>query len=97
MPGLVLEVSIDGQKAQVMMAGTARDVDISFLTGEEAPVVGDYVLVHVGFAMGKMSAEEALETERLLEDFIQTSGATDDRDDPVPMAAGRFPAKEVLR
>ena len=68
----MLEITADG-KAQVLLGGIAREVDTSFLTGEDAPRVGD-VLVHVGYAMGKMSAEEALETERMLEEFIQASG-----------------------
>jgi hydrogenase expression/formation protein HypC len=72
-PGRVLEITADG-KAQVLLAGIAREVDTTFLTGEEAPRVGEYVLVHVGYAMGKMSAEEALETERMLDEFIHASG-----------------------
>ena len=71
-PGRVLEIEAQG-KAQVLLAGIAREVDTTFLTGEDAPRVGEYVLVHVGYAMGKMSAEEAFETERLLDEFIQAS------------------------
>jgi len=72
-PGRVLEITADG-KAQVLLAGIARAVDTTFLTGEDAPRVGEYVLVHVGYAMGKMSADEALETERMLDQFIHASG-----------------------
>lgn len=70
---MVLEITADG-KAQVLLAGVAREVDTTFLTGEDAPGVGEYVLVHVGYAMGKMSADEAFETERMLYEFIQASG-----------------------
>jgi hydrogenase assembly chaperone HypC/HupF len=69
----VLEIAADG-KAQVLLAGVAREVDTTFLTGEDAPRVGEYVLVHVAYARGKMSAEEALETERMLDEFIRASG-----------------------
>jgi hydrogenase expression/formation protein HypC len=87
-PGRVLEITVDG-KAQVLLAGIAREVDIAFLTGEDSPRVGDFVLVHVGYAMGKMSVEEALETERMLEEFIQASGP----DEPQAVgAAGSTPA-----
>jgi hydrogenase expression/formation protein HypC len=96
-PGRVVSITADGQRAQVMMAGAARDVDISFLTGEEAAEVGDYVLVHVGFAMGKMTAEEAVETERMLEDFIQQSSFGGPAGDPVPLSEGRRPIQEVAR
>jgi hydrogenase expression/formation protein HypC len=34
---------------------------------------GDYVLVHVGFALGKVDEEEAARTYRLLEEMNQLS------------------------
>jgi hydrogenase expression/formation protein HypC len=35
--------------------------------------IGDYVLVHVGFALGKVDEEEALRTYRLLQEMDQLS------------------------
>ena len=35
--------------------------------------MGDYVLVHVGFALGKVDEEEAARTYRLLEEMNQLS------------------------
>ncbi|HEY7201325.1 MAG TPA: HypC/HybG/HupF family hydrogenase formation chaperone, partial [Candidatus Dormibacteraeota bacterium] len=36
-------------------------------TGDETPALGDYVLIHVGFALSKIDEQEAMETLRLLE------------------------------
>jgi hydrogenase expression/formation protein HypC len=36
--------------------------------------VGDYVLVHVGFAIQRLAPDEALETLKLLDEFLEGSG-----------------------
>jgi hydrogenase expression/formation protein HypC len=51
----------------VELGGVRRRVNTSLLVGPDAAELGDYVLVHVGFAMSRISAEEAQETLRLLE------------------------------
>lgn len=55
--------SIEGQKATVNLAGARADVAVT-LTPEAG--VGDYVLVHAGFAITKIDAEEAEETLALM-------------------------------
>jgi hydrogenase expression/formation protein HypC len=57
-------VAIEGPVAQVEEAGVRREARIDFL---EDAVIGDYVIVHAGVAIQKMSAEEAAETLRLME------------------------------
>ena len=54
--------SIDGQMACVELGGV--EMEISLLFTPEARV-GDYVIVHTGFAIGKLDEEEAQETLRL--------------------------------
>jgi hydrogenase expression/formation protein HypC len=54
--------SIDGQQAQVEIGGVGRTVSIA-LTPEAQ--VGDYVIVHSGFAISVLDKEEALETLKL--------------------------------
>ena len=67
-PGKVLEiVDVDRQIAKVEVVGVRRNVNIGLLTGEERPTPGDYVLIHVGFALSKIDEQEALETQRILE------------------------------
>ncbi len=60
-------VAIDGPVAQVEEAGVRREARIDFL---EDAAIGDYVIVHAGVAIQKMSPEEAAETLRLMELLI---------------------------
>ena len=65
-PGQILEV-IPGPPllAVVDVTGVRRKVDLGLLE-DENPVVGDWVLIHVGFAMSKISAEGAHEQMQML-------------------------------
>jgi hydrogenase expression/formation protein HypC len=51
--------SIDGQNAQVELGGVERT--ISLVMTPEAKV-GDYVIVHTGFALSVLDEEDAKET-----------------------------------
>jgi len=67
-PGQVLEV-VDEEKrvAKVDVAGVQRNVNIGLLDGDEdGAQPGDWVLIHVGFALSKVDEEEANATLRLL-------------------------------
>jgi hydrogenase expression/formation protein HypC len=67
-PGKVVEiVDEERQIAKVDVVGVRRNVNIGLLSGEERPTPGDYVLIHVGFALSKIDEQEALETQRILE------------------------------
>ena len=68
-PGQVVEVVDEANRlARVDVAGVQRNVNIGLLDGEDGGVVpGDWVLIHVGFALAKVDEEEALATRRLLE------------------------------
>jgi len=55
---------IEGVKATVEAAGVCRSADVRLL---EDVKVGDYVLVHVGFAIEKIDPKEAQETLDLLD------------------------------
>jgi hydrogenase expression/formation protein HypC len=46
-------------------------VNIGLLAGDERPECGDYVLIHVGFALSKIDEGEAMETLRMLEGLGQ--------------------------
>jgi hydrogenase expression/formation protein HypC len=55
--------------ATVDVSGIKRQVNIACIVNEEHPpeaCVGDWVLVHVGFAMSRIDAEEAAQTLRIL-------------------------------
>ncbi len=57
---------IDGLLAQCEAGGLTQDIRIDFVTDAHP---GDYVMVHAGFAIEKMSEKEALENMELLEDI----------------------------
>ena len=68
-PGQVLEVVDESNRlAKVDVAGVKRNVNIGLLDGEDGGIgVGDWVLIHVGFAISKVDESEAEATRRLLE------------------------------
>ncbi|HEV7641942.1 MAG TPA: HypC/HybG/HupF family hydrogenase formation chaperone [Gaiellaceae bacterium] len=64
-PGRVVEVLDEARSlAQVEVAGVRRTVNVGLLDGV-AP--GDWVLIHVGFALSKVDEEEAGASLRLLQ------------------------------
>ena len=69
-PGQILEISDAAQQlAIVEVSGVRRQVNIACVIDEDHPVercVGDWVLVHVGFAMNRIDPEEAQITLDLL-------------------------------
>jgi hydrogenase expression/formation protein HypC len=65
-PARVVEVSADeAGRALVEVVGVRRHVDMGLLQ-DDPPQSGDWVLVHVGFAMSKISEEQALDQLRTL-------------------------------
>jgi hydrogenase expression/formation protein HypC len=65
-PGKILEAADSGWNriAKVQFGGVTRQVYLDFVPEAE---VGDYVLVHVGFAVSKVDEAEAKRTYELLE------------------------------
>ncbi len=70
-PGRVIDmVNPDMQLAKVDVNGVRRNVNIALIDSEEAPVrIGDWVLIHVGFAMSRIDEAEAHSTLRALEEI----------------------------
>jgi hydrogenase expression/formation protein HypC len=70
-PGQIVEITNPAHKlALVEVSGVRREVNIACVVDEAHPVlgcVGDWVLVHVGFAMSRIDAREAAETLAILE------------------------------
>jgi hydrogenase expression/formation protein HypC len=72
-PGQVMEL-IDpvNQIAKVDVVGVRRNVNVSLLAGEDGGVrAGDWVLIHVGFAISRVDEDEARATRELLEQMGQ--------------------------
>jgi hydrogenase expression/formation protein HypC len=60
--------SIDGQNGIADIEGVKRDISLQ-LTPEAK--VGDYVLLHTGYAIGIIDADEAEETMKLLREMAE--------------------------
>ncbi|MFB6290357.1 MAG: HypC/HybG/HupF family hydrogenase formation chaperone [Candidatus Bipolaricaulia bacterium] len=68
-PGEVLD--IEEGTATVEIGGVKQEVRLDTLSEEVAE--GDYLLVHTGFAIQKLSPEEAEETLSLFDELIETN------------------------
>ncbi len=68
-PGQVVELVDERNRlAKVDVAGVQRNVNIGLLDSDGTGVgIGDWVLIHVGFALSKVDEAEARATLRLLE------------------------------
>ena len=67
-PALI--TSIDGKEAEAEIGGVSRRISV-WLTPEVK--VGDYVLLHTGYAIGIIGEDEARETLNLLEEVVSLS------------------------
>jgi hydrogenase expression/formation protein HypC len=68
-PGQIVEVVDEANRlAKVDVAGVQRNVNIGLLDADGTSAgPGDWVLIHVGFAISQVDEEEALATRRLLQ------------------------------
>jgi hydrogenase expression/formation protein HypC len=65
-PGKIIELeSQNANQAVVDVVGVRRKVDLGLLQ-DDLPVPGDWVLIHVGFAMSKISEADAADQMRTL-------------------------------
>jgi hydrogenase expression/formation protein HypC len=72
-PGQIIEVT-DAERllAKVDVSGVKREVNIACIVSDEHPVdacIGNWVLVHVGFAMSRIDEDEASRTLQILEEL----------------------------
>ena len=59
-------VSINGSSAEVSVGGTVFSAGLQMI---ENAKVGDYILLHAGFAIQKISEKEATETLNLIKEM----------------------------
>jgi hydrogenase expression/formation protein HypC len=57
LPGRLVEIAPGTDLARVDVAGVVREINLGLLDGPWSP--GDYVLIHSGFALQRMTAEDA--------------------------------------
>ncbi|PHS25927.1 MAG: HypC/HybG/HupF family hydrogenase formation chaperone [Methylophaga sp.] len=72
-PGQIIAIT-DAERllAKVDISGVKREVNIACIVSDEHSVeqcIGDWVLVHVGFAMSRIDEDEAARTLQVLEEL----------------------------
>ncbi len=77
-PGMIVEVlGENSDLALVDVLGVRRKVDLGLLL-DEHPTAGDWVLIHVGFAMSKISEADAKDQLRLLTELGEQQAAIEE-------------------
>lgn len=73
-PGKIIEITNAQHKLAIVdIGGVKRQINIACIVNEQHPAescIGDWVLVHVGFAMNRINAQVALETLKLLQEIV---------------------------
>ncbi|HEX4379413.1 MAG TPA: HypC/HybG/HupF family hydrogenase formation chaperone [Candidatus Acidoferrum sp.] len=96
-PGKVIEIdSENALQAVVDVVGVRRKVDLGLLQ-DSPPVPGDWVLIHVGFAMSKISEADAADQMQTLMMLGEAQAAMEevrgyglgDDDEPPSLRSGR--------
>ena len=69
-PGRIVAITDESRKlATVDVSGVKRQVNIACILDDEHPIgacIGDWVLIHVGFAMSRISEDDAAQTLQIL-------------------------------
>jgi len=90
-PGKVISAEYEGSLriGRVQFGGVMQPVSLDFVPEAQ---VGDYVLVHVGFAIALINAEEAELTYRALEQMGILQGELPQSEETIPLGG----AHEIL-
>lgn len=67
MPAQITQV-LSGERAIVSLGGIQKEISIALL---DQINVGDYVIIHVGYALTKLDETEAIKTLKLFEEMLQ--------------------------
>jgi hydrogenase expression/formation protein HypC len=80
-PGCIVKIDdAANMLATVDICGVRRLINISCIVEDDHPAescVGDWVLVHVGFAMSRIDAQEAADTLRILSELGEAQAELD--------------------
>ncbi len=74
MPAKILSL-LEDSRAKVDYGGVTREINISLI---EMPKVGDYVIVHAGYAIQTLDAAEAEETLELFRQLLEMDSSGED-------------------
>jgi hydrogenase expression/formation protein HypC len=77
-PGKIVEIAAGQNSVGIVeVTGVRRKVQLGLLE-DDIPRIGDWVLIHVGFAMSKISEQDAIEQMRLLTALGETEQAIEE-------------------
>lgn len=80
-PGQIIEITdADKLMAKVDVSGIQREVNIACIISDDHALdscIGDWVLVHVGFAMSRIDEEEAQKTLSILAELGEVQAELD--------------------
>ena len=77
-PGKIIEISSENVNSGLVdVVGLRRHVDLGLLE-DDKPKPGDWVLIHVGYAMSKISEQDAVEQMRILETLGESQAAMEE-------------------
>lgn len=74
-PGRIVQLIDGGEVALVDVAGVPREINLGLLDGPFHP--GEYILIHSGFALERMTAEDARDALAVFADGDMTGGLWD--------------------
>lgn len=76
--GIPMEVlAVDGYLARCAAQGVEREVSL-FMMQDEPVAAGDFVMVHVGYAIQKMTQQEARSAWELFDEMLRAEGSDAD-------------------
>ncbi|MEO8048619.1 MAG: HypC/HybG/HupF family hydrogenase formation chaperone [Nitrospirota bacterium] len=82
-PGKVMDIHADGLRtATVSFGGITKDVSLVLVPEAD---VGDYVIVHVGFAISKLDEEAARRTLELMAQLERGGNGSEGQEGPRPL------------
>ena len=77
-PGKIVELLDEHRDIAVIdVLGVRRRIDLGLLS-DDPPILGDWVLIHVGFAMSKISEVDALDQLRMLTELGEQQSALEE-------------------
>jgi hydrogenase expression/formation protein HypC len=80
-PGQIVQIDDAARKlATVAVAGIRRQINIACIVDDAHPAegcIGDWVLIHVGFAMSRIDEAQAAETLRILTELGEAQAELD--------------------
>jgi len=68
-PARILEIRDNGESALVDYGGIKKQAILSLI---DDPKVGDYVIIHAGYAIEKLDEKQALENLEMWDEFLKS-------------------------